>query len=325
MSLTAAARDQVLLAFTQLAIDAPLTELVTFAKATLNLNDSQSNLLFPEDGAPADDDRRVQLDRLAAALIAKRKAVLEQEARIPDFIVCKQEDSLTGYPVYHVGGLASYLIENQEDALFVARIRSHNAIRAFLGSLGDGFKLESLAAVVLKEIYKNCFATKRAFDQGIDCVSTHAILEVHSWCCGEDLNRSLAKLGDSLHVVASCKANEGNTAQGIPDTIPPAHVRELIGGWLIQRSDSGMWNRKAGVKLLAPLQLLLATTYRLSDASMSLCRELGVAVWGVSHLIYLICKHAPPEVFPESNSAVTFSEAEMNLWINTAEADRLVA
>ncbi len=322
MPLTQAAEGQILSGFNNLQIDAPLTELVAFATTTLNLNASQAANIFPETASPADDGRWVQLDRLAALLIARRKEILEKEGRVPNSVICKEADPIFGRPVYNVGGLASYLTDNNEPVEFVDRIRQHDAVRSYLAGMGDGFKLESLAAVILQRIYAHCFATRRAFDQGIDCVSNHAILEVHSWCCGDDLLRNLGRLGERVHIVASCKANEGNTAQGIPATIAPAHVRELIGGWLIQRSDAGMWNRKAGVKLLSPLQLLLATTYRLSDASMSLCRELGVAVWSIPHLIYLLCTHAPQAVFPTASGAAIFSEAEMEVWIATAEADR---
>jgi hypothetical protein len=322
MPLTKADAARVLSAFDGLPIDAPLTELAEFATATLSLNVSQAANVFPETASQADDDRRVQLERLAASLIARRKQILEKEGRVPNNVICKEMAPIFGRPIYNVGGLASYLAENNESEVFVNRIRQHDAIRGYLAGMGDGFKLESLAAVILERIYENCFATRRVFDQGIDCVSTHSILEVQSWCCGDDLLRRLSRIGERVHIVASCKANEGNTALGTPDTIPPAHVRELIGGWLIQRSDAGMWNRKAGVKLLSPLQLLLATTYRLSDASMSLCRELGVAVWSIPHLVYLLCAHAPASVFPVAGAITSFSEAEMDAWIATTEANR---
>lgn len=125
-------------------------------------------------------------------------------------------------------------------------------------------------------------------------------MELSNWCCDPDMLLLLRKVGERLHIIASCKANEGNTAGGIPNTISPAHIRELIGAWMIQRSESGMWQQRAGIKILSPLQLLLVTTYRLSDDSLSLCRRMGVAVWGIPELVYLVCRYAPESVFSAS-------------------------
>lgn len=125
-------------------------------------------------------------------------------------------------------------------------------------------------------------------------------------------------------MIASCKANEANLSDEIPATISPAHIRELIGGWLIQRSDAGIWRQAANIKMLSAIQLLLVTTYRLSDESLSLCRDLGVAVWGIPELIYLICKHSPDSVFPCHPSS-TFDADGMSNWIDSSGNTRLSA
>jgi hypothetical protein len=318
-----AATDQLSAAFDALAFDSVEISLDVFVTNMLGLNVSQLSLYFPDLGAPAEDERYIFMDRLAGILDARRQKILRGEGRLSSAVLSKRVDVLTNGYTYSVMGLGHYLTQNGEADQFVGRMAHHNSVREFLTGIGDGHKLEALAASVLRKIYKNCTLTQRSFDQGVDCFAGQEVLELSSWCCDPDMLFLLRKVGERLHIIASCKANEGNVAGGNPSTISPAHVRELIGAWMIQRSDSGMWQQQARIKILSPLQLLLVTTYRLSDNSQSLCRRMGVAVWGIPELVYLISRHAPDSVFPPANN-FTFSPNELDQWLESVQPEAIV-
>jgi hypothetical protein len=314
---------QIVAAFDDCGYDAPDLEFSDFVTAVLGLNPSQRAALLPDPTTPPGDPRRRVLDQLAALLIAHRTHLLADFAKLPTAVVFKHIDPATKYSSYHIMGLAIYLNHNGEKADFLARVRRSQEVRNYLAGIGDGFKLELLAASIMAELHDSCNPTRRGADQGVDCLAFDAIMEIDTWCCRGEVLAKLDRLGERLHIIASCKANEGNVANGIPNTISPAHVRELIGAWLIQRSAAGLWHTEAGVKLLSPIQLLLVTTYRLSDDSLSQCRKLGVAVWGLPELIYLICRFAPDAVFaPVAGQA--FQAAEADKWVGAMDAMRLV-
>ncbi len=315
--------ERVVDAFVALPIDSGSQLLTDFIAVSLNLNASQKAEICPDADSPADDTKRVVLDRIAASLDARRLKVLKEEAKISNAVLTTKPDAAGGKPEYSVMGLLEFLRNSGAQDAFLQRVRLADTIRTYLTGIGDGLKLEAIAAILLKQQYESCRATRRSFDQGVDCFATQPILELESWCCAPDMIATVQKTGEKLHIIASCKANEGNIAGGIPSTISPAHTRELIGAWLIQRSDSGMWQKAAGIKLLSPMQLLLVTTYRLSDDTMQLCRNLGVAVWSITELIYLICRSAPSDVF--APGATTINIDRMEAWIASADADRAVA
>jgi hypothetical protein len=304
-------------AFTAMPLDAAKQSLIDFIALTLNLNASQKAEISPDATAPADDPKRVILDRVAASLDAKRARLLKEEARIPSGVLITANDAQGTLREHSVIGLLEFLRNEGKEAVFIERVGQAASIRDYLTGIGDGTKLEALAATLLRKIHSTCHATRRSFDQGVDCLAHEPILPIDSWCSEAEIKKTEHR----LHIVASCKANEGNTPGGIPVTITPAHVRELIGAWLIQRSESGLWQKAAGIKLLSPMQLLLVTTYRLSDDSMQLCRNLGVAVWGIPELIYLICQHAPNAVFSGPANALVVAEIEN--WMVAADVVRL--
>jgi hypothetical protein len=105
--------------------------------------------------------------------------------------------------------------------------------------------------------------------------------------------------------------------------LQPAHIREVAGGWVIQRTSTGIW-QKVGIRMLSPVQMILVTTYRLSDASKSECRELGIQVWGLPELIYLVCLSAPADVF-DSSKGYAFSARGFGAWWRTHHRNRLMA
>lgn len=267
-----------------------------------------------------ESSKRLGMGWLAWPILPRKQwPEVNAEARIPSAVIYKAPDNLLGTSNYFVRGLASFLAANSEDERFITRIKQHDSLRAYLTGLGDGFQLEALAAAVLREEYSDYYATRKSNDQGVDCFASRPILQISSWCSRSDMLPEISKIGERLHVVASCKANEGNVANQTPRTINPSQIREVIGAWLIQRADSGMWKQRAGVKFLSPLQLLLVTTYRLSADSYTLCRDMGVAVWGIPELIYLICRFAPDRVFGQGS----FNSVELKRWSDEFDNTRV--
>ncbi|WP_148289666.1 hypothetical protein [Ideonella sp. B508-1] len=126
--------------------------------------------------------------------------------------------------------------------------------------------------------------------------------------------------GHKVFFVASSKASiaAGPTGSAL---LNPAHIRELVGAWLIQRSTVAAWG-SFGLQMLSPLQLVLVTTYRLSDESQFECKKLGIQVWGRTELTYFICKYAPDEVF--GNQGGAFSPAEFRKWWRGKQGTRQV-
>jgi hypothetical protein len=76
--------------------------------------------------------------------------------------------------------------------------------------------------------------------------------------------------------------------------------------------------------MLSPVQMVLATTYRLSMDAKAECRKLGIQVWGIPELIYLICDAAPEAVFDAANN-YAFSMASFNAWWKQRATNRLMA
>src|SRR5439155_15438185 len=94
-----------------------------------------------------------------------------------------------------------------------------------------------------------------------------------------DLCKPQVLPGDKVFVFASSKAfTDGR--QSRPELINRAHIRELVGGWVIQRSSVAKW-QSVGIRMLSPVQMILVTTYRLSPDAKAECRALGVHVWGI--------------------------------------------
>ena len=54
------------------------------------------------------------------------------------------------------------------------------------------------------------------------------------------------------------------------------------------------------------------------------CRTLGVQVWGIPELIYLICLAAPDAVFDAANN-YAFSTPAFNAWWGLRNQSRLMA
>ena len=126
--------------------------------------------------------------------------------------------------------------------------------------------------------------------------------------------------GEKVFLLASSKAVIGAAGQQ-PKLISPAHIRELVGGWVIQRTDTGKW-QKVGIRMLSPVQMILVTTYRLSLDAKAECRNLGIQVWGIPELIYLICLNAPASVF-DAIHGYAFLPKAFRLWWKDRDKNRL--
>jgi hypothetical protein len=128
--------------------------------------------------------------------------------------------------------------------------------------------------------------------------------------------------GEKVFLFASSKAVMVHKL-GQTRLLDPAHIRELVGGWIIQRSSAGIW-QKFGIRMLSPVQMILVTTYRLSNDGRAECHSLGVQVWGIPELVYLVCRTAPAPVFDAQN-AYEFSAAEFRAWWTKRHQTRLMA
>ncbi len=84
-----------------------------------------------------------------------------------------------------------------------------------------------------------------------------------------------------------------------------------------------MW-KPVGIRMLSPVQMILVTTYRLSVAARAECNELGVQVWSIPELIYLVCQWAPDNIFDPVN-AYLFNPAAFRAWWSAREKTRLMA
>lgn len=76
--------------------------------------------------------------------------------------------------------------------------------------------------------------------------------------------------------------------------------------------------------MLSPVQMILVTTYRLSMDAKADCRDLGVQVWGIPELVYLICKWAPDPIFDAAHG-YAFSAASFRSWWKERDRNRLMA
>jgi hypothetical protein len=186
----------------------------------------------------------------------------------------------------------------------------------------NGHDVEALAAAIMNVQCDYGEATRGSGDQGIDAIGWSELVLIDPFVSDGVHFGNRSTPGEKVFLFASSKAftDGGN---GAPKAINPAHIRELVGGWSIQRSSVGMW-QKVGIRMLSPVQMILVTTYRLSLDAKAECRGLGIQVWGIPELVYLICKSAPVDVFDEANS-YAFSSARFRAWWRQRDTTRVMA
>lgn len=283
-----------------ISFDAPLRPVADFVTSVLSLDEAAQMALFG-------DSNSEELLRVTNALTGEVDHLLNFEGGIPPFgvlITEAQPDRIAGFGVI--------LSVCGADPKLVSRLKYHAGIRSVLIDIAQGHDLEAIAAAILQAACGNADATKGSGDQGIDVVGWQSILPT------EPLFASLIERGkqwalpswEKVFFLASSKANLGKKPKR--DLINPAFIRELVGGWVIQRSSIGQWSQ-IGISPLSALQLILVTTYRLSADARKECRSLGVQIWSLSELIFLIGRHAPNAVFGETGDGA-FDESAFKAW-----------
>jgi hypothetical protein len=271
-----------------------------FAASSLAVNPIVAAQLFPDPDASGHCAINV------AVLTKSREILLRDFGRIPNYVVTKNKQDK-----YFVCGINTYLRKYKQDALLIERMSLRNEIRKKLINLKKGHCLEAIAAAILAEHLDYGAATRKGSDQGIDALGRLELMPIPFLFVDGSADIEITP-GENTFVLASSKAVEKPSSSRLP-IINPAHIRELIGGWLIQRGAVGQW-QEIGLKQLSPLQCVLVTTYRLSLEAKSLCRDIGVQVWSIPELVYLICKVAPKSVFPKKNKKRIFDLDNFKKW-----------
>lgn len=307
MALSQLEINRVIAAANSLPLDAPEVPIEDFFGSTLGLNAAQQAAAFP------DPDPTAQGAIAISRLTHTREVLLREKCEVPNFVVYEG-----GHKRTYIAGLCTYLLKSHPPD-FVERIRLHKQIRSELISIDKGHKLETVAAALLAAACVWGEATRGSGDQGIDAIGWNKLIEIEEAFLDGALNSKTVRPGHKVMIIASSKAVIGTGA--VQKIINPAHIRELVGGWLIQRSEIGMW-RNMGVQMLTPLQLVLVTTYRLSEDSKAECQNLGVQVWGIPELVFLICRYAPPEVFRRAGR-IAFSVQKFTAWWQAKDLTRV--
>lgn len=243
-----------------------------------------------------------------SALTARRRLLL-RSGTIPNYVV--HSDAAAGDVV---SGLGSYLATlTQAPQPWHAHLLEKDAVARALGNLHHGHDLESVAAALLQAQTGQAFPTRRSRDLGIDAVGWRPLLEIPKWAADGDLSAGLLP-GEKAFIVASAKATSRQN-----QILPPADIRDLIGTWVIHRQSDSRWARALGIRPLSPVQLLLVTTRQLSNESWDLCTSVGVHVWTLPQLVYLVCRHAPANCFSPTGFVVT----NFNRWWRIYDATRV--
>lgn len=310
MSLSLAQRRQVLAAARGLPILSPTERVEDFIGGVLGLNPFQQGQYFPN------PDPSGLLAIATGHLSAQRETILRDDCAVPTFVIHDVGN------VPHISGLSTYLTSQAYPPKFTGRVSHHQTLRNTLRALQRGHHLESLAAAIMNSHFDTGEATQFSADEGIDVLGWKELLTINRAFTDGGISGSEILPGQRILVLASSKAVIGG-GRGRPRLLDVAHIRELIGGWVIQRSPFGKW-KEIGIQTLSPLQLVLVTTYRLSLNAKSQCRNLGVQVWSIPELIYLICKFAPDAVFDAANN-YAFSATQFRNWWRERDINRRAA
>ena len=298
--------EQLQTAASALAFDAPFESVSDFITRVLGLTAADQGAIFEE---PESDE----LLRATNSLTKKQERILLYEGRLPRFVVVVQEDQPD-----RIAGLGTGMALLHDDPKLVGRLSHHAEIRAALVALEKGHHLEAVAAAILATAIDNASATMGSGDQGIDAFGWQACLPASPLFSPTPLDCTDITPMDweKVYFLASSKANIGQGAE--PDPINPAFIRELIGGWLLQRTATGKWSR-LGILPLSPVQLVLVTTYRISPSARGECMKLGVQVWALPELIFFVAKYAPDDVFAGN----AFVIDAFNAWWQTKDESRV--
>lgn len=310
MALSAQEVRRIITAARRLPLNAPSVRVEDFMSGILALNPVQRGLYFP------DPDPTGLLGIAVAYLTQERERILRDECHVPEFAVYQDANKNR-----FISGFDTYLATRNIGAKLRGRLLHHRAIRTALRRMQNGNDLEALAAAVMNVQCDYGEATRGSGDQGIDAIGWKQLVLIDPYFSEGDFIKDQVLPGEKVFLFASSKAfTDGNDTP--PKLINPAHIRELVGGWVIQRSSVSKW-QAVGIRMLSPVQMVLVTTYRLSIDAKSGCRSLGVQIWGIPELIYLICVAAPDSVFDATNNYV-FSGTAFNAWWKLRDQNRLI-
>ena len=252
MPLTPVQFQQIMASAKGLGFAAPIERVDDFSARVLGLNPFQR----VADLTPG------TLANIVAQLSGHRESTLRSDNQIPNYAVF---DDVAG--VTQISGLSTYLAQNH-DRKFLDRFSQHAQIRTALQRLGQGHNLEALAAAIMQGLCGFGQATRGSSDQGVDSFGSKELARIdRSLIDGTVKAHALEPLsypGESVYLMASSKAVVA-PGPGQAPLLDPAHIRELVGGWTIQRSPASAW-QGLGIRTLTPLQLVLVTTYRTSLA-----------------------------------------------------------
>ena len=309
MPLTPKETTAVLKAARSISISAPSERVEQFIGRALGLNAIIQSQYFPS------PDPQGSLSVAISQLTKLREDILNTECTIPEYTV--YYDALQ---VPHISGFSTYLAVINTDTTLRGRLAHYKLLETELRKIKQGHDLEAVAAAIMNVYCDYGEATQGSGDQGIDAIGWNELVLIEtSFTNGSVFPKEILP-GEKVFLFASSKAFMFKKP-GAPKVINPSHIRELVGGWVIQRSTAGKW-QKAGIRTLSPVQMILVTTYRLSVDSKAECRLLGVQVWGIPELIYLICRTAPPSVFDASNNFF-FSSTEFRKWWKKRDNNRI--
>lgn len=304
---------QIVTAAKAIAFDAASEAFENFVGRILGWNPIEQAARFPQ------PDPAGELATAVAHVTREREIILRDECAVPSFAVFKNP---AGAP--QIGGFSNYLQTKGLPAPFLERIAQHAAVRTALRRLRQGHHLELLAAAIMDSHCDYGEATRGSGDQGIDAIGWNEPVLIEPSFIEGLPSTSRVFPGEKVFLFGSSKAvADPPRPRRLPKLINPAHIRELVGGWVIQRSSVGMW-QKIGIRMLSPVQMILITTYRLSEDAKAECLELGIQVWGVPELIFLICHSAPVSVFDPASAGV-FSPSAFRAWWRAREQTRRMA
>ncbi|MFA5895322.1 MAG: hypothetical protein WC985_00245 [Thermoplasmata archaeon] len=307
MTLTERQLQRLVAGARRIPLTAPLQRFEDFAAITLGFNALERGEAFP------DPDPTGTLAVAVAKITLERERILNVGLTLPRFVVVEDQG------VYFLSGLATLLQNKGASPSVLARLPLFPVVRRTILRLERGHHLEAVGAAILSRLCDYAAATIGSGDQGIDAIAWVDFLELPAWLTS-GLESDATSLRERVFVLGSAKAQiGGNGSKGI--VIRPEHVRDLIGSWLIQRSSEGIWQTH-GIRMLTPVQLLLITTYRLSEASRGLCHSLGAKVWGLPELTYLVVSLAPDSVFG-APATPSFTAATFRKWWNGFDLRRL--
>ena len=228
----------------------------------------------------------------------------------------KRTDS-SGFPVYGANGQIGFYSEyNHEHPTILITCRGATCGRINISGPRSYVNGNAMALDDLDEMHPRPIGSG---DQGIDAFGWQGRAYRRALFFHQRLwiaRTSRQWIGKKVYFLASSKANIGQGAE--PDPINPAFIRELIGGWLLQRTATGKWSQ-LGILPLSPVQLVLVTTYRISPSARGECMSLGVQVWALPELIFFVAKYAPDDVFAGN----AFVIDAFNAWWQTKDESRV--